>query len=490
MNKWISILWVYTCGCFALFAQENQPLRQSIDFGSKVFLTPKTKIAEGVYKTSYRLSNPALEVFYVEVDLQSPNVKVQTCLPGDTLYGKRATVMQMSEQFTTPENKVVAAINTDFFQFNDGKCASSFVVNGQVGQLYPYSKIYADFGPLMGITHDRKAYAGARVYFNSDNSKVYTGLGYKKLNGVNTINEFGLGDHILLYTPLYGASTKTDNSCTELVLGLLPGQTWMMNGKVECEIKEIYANSGNNRLKENEVILSGFGEYARLFSTYKVGRKIGVHIAVEMEEEPGVTPQFVQLFGSNTLALKNGEPVTILSGAGSPFSNNPRSGVGYSQDRTKLYLCVVDGRSARSVGVTVPQLGQIMKEMGAMDVLNCDGGGSSMIVADGAIFNNPSESRQVAQGLIVLSGQQSASIPSTPSVGETRAWIDRSTLRLQVSPEGKLPIEWIDLYGMDGKRCQSGKESSSIDFSRVERGVYFIRLTLADGSSDSCKVVY
>jgi exopolysaccharide biosynthesis protein len=67
----------------------------------------------------------------------------------------------------------------------------------------------------------------------------------------------------------------------------------------------------------------------------------------------------------------------------------PRTGVGLAGDNHLLFV-VVDGRSAGySRGVTMSELAQIFVDNGADLAYNLDGGGSSAMVFNGALVNNP-----------------------------------------------------------------------------------------------------
>ena len=79
-----------------------------------------------------------------------------------------------------------------------------------------------------------------------------------------------------------------------------------------------------------------------------------------------------------------------------PEIRHPRTAAGVSADGRTLWLVVVDGRQpGYSVGMTLPELGDLMIELGADDALNLDGGGSSAFVArDSAgevVLNKPSD---------------------------------------------------------------------------------------------------
>ncbi|WP_433042824.1 phosphodiester glycosidase family protein [Dactylosporangium sp. CS-033363] len=67
----------------------------------------------------------------------------------------------------------------------------------------------------------------------------------------------------------------------------------------------------------------------------------------------------------------------------------PRTAVGVV-DANHLIFVVVDGRSpGYSAGVTMTGLAQLMQQLGAKTAYNIDGGGSSTMVFDGEVVNNP-----------------------------------------------------------------------------------------------------
>ena len=62
-------------------------------------------------------------------------------------------------------------------------------------------------------------------------------------------------------------------------------------------------------------------------------------------------------------------------------ARNPRTAVGFDASTHRLWLLVVDGRQAPySVGMTLPELADLLEAFGATDAINLDGGGSSVIV--------------------------------------------------------------------------------------------------------------
>ena len=60
---------------------------------------------------------------------------------------------------------------------------------------------------------------------------------------------------------------------------------------------------------------------------------------------------------------------------------HPRTAVGFSADRRTLWLVVVDGRDGGvSEGMTLFELAEYMRSLGAAEALNLDGGGSSVML--------------------------------------------------------------------------------------------------------------
>lgn len=93
------------------------------------------------------------------------------------------------------------------------------------------------------------------------------------------------------------------------------------------------------------------------------------------------------------LLIRQGEELEQLDVA---FNSNrhPRTAVGVTEDQ-KLIVAVIDGRSAQSQGLSIPQLAALMKALGCHDAVNLDGGGSSTAWTAGeGVVNFPSDNGQ------------------------------------------------------------------------------------------------
>jgi len=69
---------------------------------------------------------------------------------------------------------------------------------------------------------------------------------------------------------------------------------------------------------------------------------------------------------------------------------HPRTAMGYTKDN-KLIILVIQGRSESSGGATLTQEAQILKDLGCIEALNLDGGGSSCLLINGKETIKPSD---------------------------------------------------------------------------------------------------
>lgn len=106
----------------------------------------------------------------------------------------------------------------------------------------------------------------------------------------------------------------------------------------------------------------------------------------------------------------SGHPTILHGGSVRPSDDplctarHPRTFAGLSADRRTLVLGVVDGRATTRIGMTCPELANLLLELGASDGVNLDGGGSSAMWLEGAgIVNYPSDGapRVVANHLAI-----------------------------------------------------------------------------------------
>ncbi len=114
-------------------------------------------------------------------------------------------------------------------------------------------------------------------------------------------------------------------------------------------------------------------------------------------------PGVLDAVGGAPLMIQDGQ---ILGECNSGCGSQPRTGIGVTAGG-KILMVVVDGRQPRwSVGPTLDQFAHIMRDLGAVNALNLDGGGSTEMVVEGEVVNHPSDrrQRQLSNAILVLPG--------------------------------------------------------------------------------------
>ncbi len=121
--------------------------------------------------------------------------------------------------------------------------------------------------------------------------------------------------------------------------------------------------------------------------------------------------------GAPTLVKNSNINITydeeIMWGSGVGYDNrDPRTAVGYTSNNHVIML-TADGRQTSSEGVSLPELAQIMIDLGCAEAMNLDGGGSSQMAVGNQFVNSPSELRAVPT-ILTVTNKDSLKLPQTP----------------------------------------------------------------------------
>jgi hypothetical protein len=172
----------------------------------------------------------------------------------------------------------------------------------------------------------------------------------------------------------------------------------------------VSATSGSS-IPTGGAVLAAYGSGLRSEEVQKMGD--GDTVKVLLTTLPriprGAAP--VMIIGGWPRILRDGENVagesSTIEGTLSrnAEARHPRTAVGFSRDSSTLFVLTVDGRSENSGGMTLVELASVMRELGAWQAMNFDGGGSTTMVVDGKVVNHPSDKegeRAVGNALLVV----------------------------------------------------------------------------------------
>lgn len=340
-------------------------------------------VAPGVKLTSYdRLeSDKWLRADALSVDLTG-SAKVDYLHP-DKVARRKPVSRLAQEHDAGPGRRTVAAINGDFFDINQtGAPEGTGIGDGRiVNSAAPGSGRAVGIGP---------AAAGRVLQLYFDGTLTLPD-GPRPLAAVNAANVPGGG--IGAYNAQWGEADRA-----QTVDGAQrTAEVTVVDGKVTAAA----GAPGKGAIPEGATVLLGRDTGADALTRLAVGDAVSWEFRPRTDS--GDTPRTA--VGGRELLVVDGEPVGH-EGEGNNTAA-PRTAVGFSRDGRTMQILTVDGRQADSGGVTLTELGRMMKDAGSYSALNLDGGGSSTLLArepgsdTGRVENSPSDGseRPVPNGL-------------------------------------------------------------------------------------------
>lgn len=344
------------------------------------------------YDEITRLTKNGWQYIYVlTLDANDDNVSLDV-IESTKEYGLKENTLAISQ-----ENNVVAAVNGDYF--GSGNPQSSM---GQVldeGKLVETKNYY---------NADANNYAG--FFIDTDGvpfvDYLKTSVGFYN-SSVTTIELEGKNKYTNFSKPVYfdrsamtttASLDKRNPSLTKIVVDTGAISYISQPGETVTIPENGYVIVMNQATRNSKISYYGVGQPVSFVENgtflFRPAKKLS-------QIDFGIS-------GGGEI-LRNGQPMAqgeIIS----PGSRNPRTCIGVSQDKSKIIICCVDGR-VKGIGATSYECSALMKELGAYDAIQLDGGGSTTMVIkpeDGTALetvNTPSDGamRQVSNAVGVSS---------------------------------------------------------------------------------------
>ncbi len=317
----------------------------------------------------------------IRVDLTNPYTKIQGMIDSNGL-SNRNSVSNMVRN-----TGAVAGINGDYFSYSP--------LPNSIGTLI-------NEGEVISSPIEKAPYAAPSIFMNNDNK---TTIGYMD-RSIKVLNK----------TQGRNISPYTINRIPDKFLNIgLINSKWgakSFGNRFNKDLVEVVVNNGivtDIRVDQPAIdipkdgyILFARGENGNLLKSFKINDELDLDIKV--------TPNLEDIkfaIGGGSIILKDGIPTLTNIHSG---GNNPRTGIGVNKDNTELILVTIDGRGSYR-GIGQKQFGSLMKDLGAYDSLNLDGGGSTTMAVKAiddkevTLANSPSggSERRVVNGVGVYS---------------------------------------------------------------------------------------
>lgn len=295
-------------------------------------------------------NNRPVRINIVELSQEvNGNLTVEPSIASQTL-ASRSKISNIAQR----EN-AIAAINGGYFKPQTGVPLGTLMINKKVYTGPIYDRV------AMGIFDN--GYSMARVQLKAN---VETNIGGLKIDNINQPRM--LSTHTIVYTPDWGEySPPCPKYGKQIVID---------NGKL------VKASYGSNQIPKNGFVVVGPEKNINTIVKAKTF-KLNIKMNPDWKEVN-------HIISGGPYLIKNGDiyvdmTAQKLSAIG---GRNPRTAIGYTRDN-HLIMLTADGREGASVGLTLMELASLMKELGCVNAMNLDGGGSTVMYVKGQVVNKP-----------------------------------------------------------------------------------------------------
>ena len=274
----------------------------------------------------------------------------------------------------------LAAINGGFFLMTGllaGDSQGTLVMDGRVLSEPDRGRATVGFYSADGST---RAVVG-RLSFRGE---VRFGDGIAvPIDGVNRARQ---ASEIVLFTPEFHRTTLTPPGGVEVIVE---------NGR----IAEVRDGAGSSMIPPSGMVVSiGSDRFEQIRPHVRPGAPVAVatKLISLLPDPEGEWERAEGIASAGPLLLWNGkrieEPEKESISNVFCLARHPRTAAGVRADGTLVFV-TVDGRQPEtSVGMSIPELTDLMLELGCVSAMNLDGGGSTTMVVNGQIVNSPSGS--------------------------------------------------------------------------------------------------
>ena len=364
------------------------------DMGANTYLHNTTFTESGVGKQTE---------YYVEYTPNSDAVPV--VVNGASLWGTR-TIMQAMNYMADNGLRPLIGINADYFSFKTGIPMGTSIMNGEIATS---AQGYID---AVGFREDGTG------FIRGLNLQTTVHHGGESAN-VECINKWYTKDYtpIAIITDKFGATTKTSSDCLFLVC--TPTEGSLSIGKtVKMTVDDKFEYNGDVAVPSGKIILlinkTGYENDYNFLNNISVGETISVTNTALYDSEGIWSTAYNAIGTSAGRLISNGE-----IGSGFEPGAAPRTAVGVKADGNIIFY-VLDGRqSGHSYGAQSVTIAKRLKELGCIDALNLDGGGSTAMAGifpgsdEFSVINSPSDGslRSCANYLFLRDNRKRTDIP-------------------------------------------------------------------------------
>lgn len=338
---------------------------------------------------------------------------------GSSVLSKQ-TVSAMAAQLEASGRRVLTGTNGDYFDMGTGNPLGLLMTDGIVRSSPGHLSAIGfgeDGNAIIGMPEFSimATFAGHTLKVAEIN-KVRTATGYYLMNsdfGTSTKNTQAGLDVIL--TPVLenvGSSVSLHNGQAGVLTDAL-----RVGGRMNFVVDSVRDSTADTTIPTGKYVLTihqkGGDWIKETLASLKPGDKMSIDITANDPRWNTVSCAV----GAMHRILTNGAVATEVDDG---FSNAPRTAVGVKSDGSVLFYALDGRQSGHSIGASLAQVGQRLKELGCVNAVCLDGGGSTTMVATTAdsnsssVVNKPSDGSQraVTNAIFLVSNRSATGSPA------------------------------------------------------------------------------
>ena len=362
------------------------------------------QIGPGTTQTSLLMRNDSSQrqmyVFYSRIDLTNPYVTLRTVCGKDKTYGCER-VSDMATRKSTDGERYYFGVNGDFFTTTGQSTRQESLVGSPTGPCIGNSEVYVarnhDARWVLTTNEQKDALIG-----HADFSGTATTSGGTSLP-VGGINMGAANNAIYLYTPAYLSGTNQTGDCSEVQVRLAEGDSFRVGYPFKVVVTGAPSSAKDMDIPADGYVLHGQGSTkingvtAKDFiSNLAQGDTVTIDFGVTIDGKSFVPTDMI---ASLPINLKDGEVVDNEYLLDEFKSNQPICAVGLGEGGKSAVFMVIDGRSAISSGARPTETGEMLKQLGCVNGLSFDSGGSATFYTSAfGVRNKPSDGVERADG--------------------------------------------------------------------------------------------
>jgi Phosphodiester glycosidase len=373
--------------------------RSALRFG------PLAPVAPGVTYRDFSLEGSHGPTYghLLTAQLGAAGVSMDLLYPG--AVATRSTVSRM-----VARQAAVGGVNGDFFNITESQhpgvdatgapVGPSIASGRRLGAAVPNGQRFGPPMPAGGSTRDVIGVGTNRTARLDRLTLVGTVTAKGRKLALRGLNQYALPvGGIGAYTSSWGSASRLRATCGTDTNRAAPcsGDTYELIVRRQ-RVAAVAETPGRGEIATGSTVLVGREAGARELRKLRVGDPVRVE---ERFDSAGRGPLRFAIGGFPV--LRGGRPVPGLDDGVSAV----RTAAGSGESGRVFYLLALDGGADYRSGLTVAELADVMREVGAEDAVNLDGGGSSTLVTrdpgDGrtTVRNHPSggTERAVANGI-------------------------------------------------------------------------------------------